>query len=218
MNCFLVEEEDGLTLVDSTMWSPAADVARLAGDLRLELRRVVLTHAHADHVGGVAGVRRRFPNVEISIPARDARLLRGDRGLDPAEPQAPIKGSFAKIDWTPDRELQAGDRVASLEVVAAPGHTPGHAALLETRSRTLIAGDAFQTRGGIAVAGVVRPLFPFVALGTWHKPTALRSAHELRRLDPAVLAVGHGDPLPDPGRAMDQAIAVAQRTVEGAAS
>ena len=58
MNCYLVLEEDGLTLVDSTMSSPADDVAALVKQLGKELRRVALTHAHGDHVGGVGGVGR----------------------------------------------------------------------------------------------------------------------------------------------------------------
>jgi glyoxylase-like metal-dependent hydrolase (beta-lactamase superfamily II) len=61
MNCFIVVEVDGLTLVDSTMLSVADDVARLADELGAPVRRLALTHAHGDHVGGVAGVRRRFP-------------------------------------------------------------------------------------------------------------------------------------------------------------
>jgi hypothetical protein len=44
--------------------------------------------------------------------------------------------------------LRPGDRVGSLEVVGAPGHTPGHVAFLDTRDRTLIAGDVFTTLGG----------------------------------------------------------------------
>jgi len=75
MNCYLVIEGDGLTLVDSTMSSPADAVARVAGELGLQLRRVVLTHAHGDHVGGVAGVRERFTDLVISIGEREARLL-----------------------------------------------------------------------------------------------------------------------------------------------
>jgi glyoxylase-like metal-dependent hydrolase (beta-lactamase superfamily II) len=211
MNCYLVREDDGLTLVDSTFSSPAADVSKVVGELGLELRRVALTHAHGDHAGGVAGVRSRFPAVEISVGEREARLLAGDKSLDPAEPQSPVKGFFVKVDWKPDRLLRPGDRVGSLEVVPAPGHTPGHISFLDVRDRTLIAGDAFQTRGGIAVSGVVRPLFPFPALATWHRPTALRSAETLRKLGPTRLAVGHGAVLTDPEAAMDMAIATARR-------
>jgi glyoxylase-like metal-dependent hydrolase (beta-lactamase superfamily II) len=211
MNCFLVREDDGLTLVDSTISSPAEDVARMAAELNLELRRVALTHAHGDHVGGVAGIRRRFPGVEVSIGEREARLLAGDRSLDTAEAQAPVKGYFVKVDWQPDRLLHPGERVGSLDVVAAPGHTPGQVAFLDTRDRSLIAGDAFQMRGGMAVSGVLRPLFPFPALATWHKPTALATAVALRDLRPSRLAVGHGDLLEEPGAGIDRAIETARR-------
>ena len=211
MNCYLVVEDDGLTLVDSTMSSPAAEIAGLAGELGLELRRIALTHAHGDHVGGVAGVRERFPGVEVYIGEREARLLVGDKGLDEGEPQTPVKGFFNKVDWKPDRLLRPGDRVGSLEVVSAPGHTPGHISFLDLRDRALIAGDALQTRGGIAVSGVVRPLFPFVAFATWNKPAALATAEALRAVEPSLLAVGHGKVLQQPATAMDGAIATARR-------
>jgi glyoxylase-like metal-dependent hydrolase (beta-lactamase superfamily II) len=135
--------------------------------------------------------------------------LEGDRTLAADEPQAQVKGFFSKVDWKPDQLLRPGDRFGSLEVVAAPGHTPGQVAFLDLRDRSLIAGDAFQTRGGIAVSGVIRPLFPFPALATWHKPTALITARTLRALGPARLAVGHGDVLEAPTAAMDAALEAA---------
>ena len=93
---------------------------------------------------------------------------------------------------------------------------PGHVSLCRERDRTLIAGDAFQTRAGIAVSGTIRPLFPFPALATWHKPTALDSARRLRALEPARLAVGHGPVLGEPLAAMDRAIVTAERKLAGA--
>jgi glyoxylase-like metal-dependent hydrolase (beta-lactamase superfamily II) len=211
MNCYLVKEDDGLTLVDTTMSSPASDVERVLQDLGLQLKRIALTHAHGDHVGGVAGVRERFPDLEVSIGVRDARLLEGHKDPAPDEPQVAAKGMLPTVDWKPDRLLEEGDRVGSLLVVASPGHTPGHIAFLDTRDRSLIAGDAFQTRGGLAVSGVVRPLFPFPALATWHKPTALRSAEALRKLNPSRLATGHGNVLENPGEPLDGALDVARR-------
>jgi glyoxylase-like metal-dependent hydrolase (beta-lactamase superfamily II) len=206
MNCYLVQEEDGLTLVDSTIFSPAEDVAALAKRLGKQLRRVTLTHAHGDHVGGVAGLRTMFPGVEISISERDGRILAGDKALLPTEAQTPVKGQFVKVDWKPDRLLTPGDRIGSLEVVASPGHTPGHIAFLDVRDRALIAGDAFQTRGGVAVSGDLRLLFPFVAMATWNKPAALASAVALRALNPSLLAIGHGEALSNPAAVMDRAI------------
>jgi glyoxylase-like metal-dependent hydrolase (beta-lactamase superfamily II) len=206
MNCYLVVEDDGLTLVDSTTSSPADDVAAMVKQLGKQLSRIALTHAHGDHVGGIAGVRQRFPGVEVSIGQRDAPILAGDKTLLSAEPQTEVKGYFVKVDWKPDRLLQAGDRVGSLEVVASPGHTPGHVALLDVRDRSLIAGDALQTRGGIAVSGDLRLLFPFPAMATWSKQTALKSAVALRELRPSLLAVGHGAAVSEPMAAMDRAI------------
>ena len=211
MNCYLIREDDGLTLIDSTMSSPADDVATLAAKLGIALKRIVLTHAHGDHVGGVGGVRARFPGLTVAIGERDGRLLAGDLSPLPGEPQVPAKGFFSKLDWTPDQLLKAGDRVGSLEVVPAPGHTPGQVAFLDVRDRALIVGDALQTRGGVAVSGVIRPLFPFPAMATWHKPTALATAESLRQLQPSLLGVGHGNALTDPGAPLDAAIEVARR-------
>ena len=212
MNCYLVQEDDGLTLVDSTTSSPADDVALIVKEVGKELRRVALTHAHGDHVGGVAGVRLHFPGVEVSIGERDSRILAGDKALLETEPQTAVKGYFVKVDWKPDRLLKPGDRVGSLEVVASPGHTPGHLAFLDVRDRSLIAGDAFQTRGGVAVSGVLKPLFPFPAMATWNKKTALASATSLGELKPSLLAVGHGNAIREPAAAMDRAIDEARRT------
>ncbi len=111
----------------------------------------------------------------------------------------------------PTRTVTPGGRVGSLEVIAAPGHTRGQIAFVDTRDGTLLAGDALSTHYGVAVAGVAKPLFPFVAMGTWHKPTALETAKALRALDAARLAVGHGPVLEQPAAALDMALAEAER-------
>jgi glyoxylase-like metal-dependent hydrolase (beta-lactamase superfamily II) len=207
VNVYLVREDDGFTLVDTGLPGSADDIVKLAGQAGGEIRRIALTHAHQDHVGSLAALHGKLGDAEVVISERDARFLRGDKSLDPGEPQTKPKGGYPKVDVKPTRLLNPGDRVGSLEVVASPGHTPGHVAFLDTRDRTLIAGDAYQTLGGIAVSGKLRPLFPFPALGTWHKPTALESARALRGLNPSQLAVGHGRVIESPEREMDGAIA-----------
>jgi glyoxylase-like metal-dependent hydrolase (beta-lactamase superfamily II) len=82
-------------------------------------------------------------------------------------------------------------------------------ALLDTRDRVLICGDAYSTLGGVATSAKANPRFPLPVIATWHKPTALESAKALRALDPAALAPGHGKIVLDPGEAMDAAIAKA---------
>jgi glyoxylase-like metal-dependent hydrolase (beta-lactamase superfamily II) len=211
MNCYLVREDDGYTLVDTGMGSAAKAMIAVAQAQGAPIVRIALTHAHSDHVGSLDALHAALPGAEVSISARDARFLAGERTLDPDEPQVKLRGSYQTCTTRPDRLLNAGDRVGSLEVIAAPGHTPGQVAFLDRRDGALIAGDAFQTRAGIAVAGTVRPLFPFVAMGTLHRPTALQSARALRALNPTLLAVGHGAALREPLSAMDSAIAVAER-------
>jgi glyoxylase-like metal-dependent hydrolase (beta-lactamase superfamily II) len=208
-NCYLVREDDGFTLVDTNLSGSAKGILEAARDLGAPITRIALTHAHSDHVGSVDALLAELPDAELMIGAREARFMRGDKSLDPDEPQRKLRGGFPKVSSRPSRELVPGDRVGSLEVVASPGHTPGHVAYLDTRNRDLIAGDALQTKGGIAVAGVIRPRFPLPALGTWDKATARESAVALRALEPGRLAVGHGDVLDSPADAMAQAIAEA---------
>lgn len=98
--------------------------------------------------------------------------------------------------------------LGSLEVLATPGHPPGHLAFLDTRDCAVISGDAFQTLGGVAVAGTFKLLFPLPALATWHKEFAQQSARTLLAREPSVLAVGHGRMLEDPQAAMKRAIRV----------
>lgn len=214
VNCYLIEEEGELTLVDAALPFAAKGILGAAALLKKPITRIVLTHAHNDHVGSLDALKDAFPDARVFISLRDARLLAGDRSLDPREADTPIRGGLPKhLKTVPDRLLQDGDRVGSLLVVSAPGHTPGSIALFDSRTRALIAGDAFQTRGGLAVSGRLRPLFPLPALATWSKEAAVQSAYRLAAMRPSLLAVGHGKMITDPTQAMEGAIARAERTV-----
>jgi glyoxylase-like metal-dependent hydrolase (beta-lactamase superfamily II) len=209
MNCYLVREDDGLTLIDTTMLGSTKDILDAAAKLGAPIVRIALTHAHGDHVGHLDALHAALPNAEVLISAREARFLAGDLSLDPAERQGKLKGNWKTCSTRPTRTLAPGDRVGSLEVVASPGHTPGHQSFFDPRDGTLLAGDAFQTQAGIAVSGVVRPLFPFPAIATWDKNAALGSARRLRALKPSRLAPGHGPVIEQPQEALDRAIAAA---------
>ncbi len=211
VNCYLLREDDGLTLIDTALPGCARDILAAARALGAPIRRIALTHAHLDHAGSLDALRAALPDAEVIMSVREARIAAGDRTLDPAEPQTPIRGSYLRLTTRPTRTVQPGERIGSLLVVAAPGHTPGQIAFLDTRDNALIAGDALSTHTGIAVAGIFRPLFPFLMMGTWHKLTALQTARALRARAPSRLAVGHGPVLADPVPALDTAIAEAAR-------
>jgi glyoxylase-like metal-dependent hydrolase (beta-lactamase superfamily II) len=215
VNAYLVQEEDGLTVVDTMIGGSADGILEAARAAGGQIVRVTITHGHLDHVGSLEALVERLPDAEVVFPAREARLLRGDRSRESGEPRDPpgdkpwSKGAIRPLDTRPGREVVAGDRIGSLEIVAAPGHSPGQVALLDTRDRTLIAGDAYASLGGLAVTSKLNPRFPLPALATWDKPTALATARALRGLNPSRLAVGHGQVLEAPGAAMDRAIAAA---------
>jgi len=215
INAFLVREEDGFTLID-TAWGQARTIVAAAQALGAPVRRIALTHGHADHAGSLEALHALLPEAEVLVGRREARLMRGDRSPEAGEGQEPVGGKFVPLRFVPARLLEPGDRVGSLEVIAAPGHSPGQLAFLDTRDRSLIVGDAFQTQGGVAVAGVVRPLFPLPAWFTWDAELALQTARSLRALDPSRLAVGHSNTLENPLAAMDAAIAAAERRLSAA--
>jgi glyoxylase-like metal-dependent hydrolase (beta-lactamase superfamily II) len=212
-NCFLVREEDGFTLVDTNMPGSANAILRAAREHGAPIRRILLTHAHLDHTGSLDKLHALLPDAEVMISTRDARFLTGDNSLDANEPQSPLRGTYQVCTTKPTRLLYAGDKVGSLQVIASPGHTPGHIAFFDGRDGTLLAGDAYSTQGGISAGGTFKLLFPFPAMATWHKPTALHSAEALCRLQPTRLAVGHGAVLENPVRAMEHAIAEAKRSI-----
>jgi glyoxylase-like metal-dependent hydrolase (beta-lactamase superfamily II) len=207
VNAYLVPEDDGLTLVDTLIPRSARPVLAAAERVGAPIRRIALTHAHGDHVGSLDDLVAALPGVEVLISARDARLLGRDMALDPGEPDTKLRGSYPGTKTRPTRELQPADRVGSLEVIATPGHTPGHVAFLDARDRTLYCGDVFSTLGGVATSARVNPRFPLTGMATWHGPTVLGSARALRTLDAARLAPGHGKVVEAPAAAMDAAIA-----------
>jgi glyoxylase-like metal-dependent hydrolase (beta-lactamase superfamily II) len=209
VNAYLVSEEDGLTLVDTLVPRSAKALLRAAQGLGAPIVRIALTHAHGDHIGSLDDLAAALPDVEVLISARDARLMRKDMSLDPGEPQRKLRGSYPGARTRPTRTLAPGDTVGSLEVVAAPGHTPGHVAFFDRRDGTLLCGDTYTTVGGVATTDKVRLPFPLASMATWDPEIELASARALRALDPAALAPGHGKIVDAPAGAMDAALAKA---------
>jgi len=206
VNAFLVQEEDGLTLIDTALKGSAKKILAAAADLGAPIVRIALTHSHNDHVGALDQLAAELPDVEVLISARDAISLGGDTSLQPGE-SGKLRGGFPGRQTKPTRTIADGDMIGSLQVHASPGHTPGHMAFLDTRDETLYCGDVFSTLFGVYTSASVNPLFPLPAMATWDRELVLESAVHLRTLEPSALAPGHGPVNTDALEQMDDAIA-----------
>jgi glyoxylase-like metal-dependent hydrolase (beta-lactamase superfamily II) len=201
-NAYLVGEDDGFTLIDTTTRGAADKLIAAASRAGGEIRRVALTHGHGDHAGSLDALKQRLGDqVDVLIPELDARIQAGEHVVD-----GKLPGSWPKIDTRPDVVLQHGDQVGSLRVVASPGHSPGHVAFLDTRDRSLIAGDVFTSIGSIQVTNHFYLRFPFAQMATWDKEKDVRSAQELTGLAPTLLVVGHGPAVSEPVPRMERAV------------
>ena len=116
--------------------------------------------------------------------------------------------SLKKITSKADIVLNDGESIGSLLALFTPGHTPGSMSFMDTRNNAMIAGDAFQTIGGLAVAGQIRPSFPFPAMGTWNKEI-LPEVLKYTQLQ-SISLVGHGEILSQPLADISIAIAEAE--------
>jgi glyoxylase-like metal-dependent hydrolase (beta-lactamase superfamily II) len=202
VNAYLVRESDGFTLVDTTLGGSAEKLIAAARDAGGEIRRIALTHGHGDHVGSLDALRAQLgDDVEVLIGEPDARILAGEDVVE-----GKLRGSWPKVTTKPDTLLTGGERVGSLEVIPSPGHTPGHVAFLDTRDRTLLAGDTYTTYWRAEIPNHMLQRFPLATMGTQDRRQVVESASALRALDPALLACGHGPAVRAPTDRMDTAI------------
>jgi glyoxylase-like metal-dependent hydrolase (beta-lactamase superfamily II) len=127
---------------------------------------VIVTHLHNDHQGAAAAVLTAAPDATGYAGAADLSGIAAPRPLS---------------------AVADGDDVFGLAIIATPGHTPGHIAVLDKVGGILVAGDALGTNGG-QVSG---PNPQFSA----DMETALASVAKLGTFQFETLLVGHGDPI-----------------------
>ena len=211
VNCYLVHEADGFTIIDTGLAGSADAILEAARSAVTSLRRIVLTHAHMDHVGSVDALVETLGagKVELVAPARSLPLLQRppDKSLRPGEPGGKNKGGLPGIASRPTRLLEEGELIGSLLAIETSGHIPGHLSFLDQRDGTLYAGDALIGMGRLSISGFAPWYFPLPNFATWDKATALASAKKLLTWPIERFACGHGAVQPGGRAALNDAIA-----------
>ncbi|MEX1254056.1 MAG: MBL fold metallo-hydrolase [Dehalococcoidia bacterium] len=199
---YLYQEADRLTLIDAGLAGRAERIlAAIEGIGRRpeDLRQIVITHCHNDHIGSLADLVERT-NAQVLVHALDAPVVRGEQ--PPAGPNprgvwrivAPLLALFPqRIAATRvDRELADGDEIdldGGARIVHTPGHTPGSVSIYLPARRLLFAGDAAANAFGLGP-----PSGPFALFNDDHAQ-ARESFRKLAQLDFDVACFGHGRPL-----------------------
>lgn len=189
---WLVKDAGDWTVVDAAHPVHVAIVPKSAGRLLGASRpsRIILTHAHIDHGGSMQALIQRW-DVPVWAHPLEAGFVTGEKSYRLIESKSLTfnlaRSLLREVAWKipVSRTLQEGDRVAGMEVIHVPGHTPGMIALHHRADRAIICGDAFMNLGGRrSVSG------PFSA-ATPDPDSARRSMKKLAMLDFDVLLPSH---------------------------
>jgi glyoxylase-like metal-dependent hydrolase (beta-lactamase superfamily II) len=211
VNWYLVEADDGLTVIDAGVpesWSSLQQALRELGRSPGDVKAVVLTHAHFDHIGFAERARTEL-GVPIYVHENDVPLAR--RPLQYAHehsrtrylltrPKAlPIMLGFVRARAFWPRPVAVVSRYVngtlplpgSPEVVFTPGHTLGHCSLSFPDRDAVIAGDSLVMLDPYTAA-----VGPRIVAGaaTADSERALDSLDALAATGAGTLLTGHGEP------------------------
>lgn len=197
-----VDGDGGLTLIDTSISSAGGKILKqLAahGHAPGQVRRIIITHAHPDHVGSLSALKQATgaeviasfverPMVEgkapVVMPPRES-LNFVNRMMSSGPPQT-MPGTSVDRDVADNETIT--ESFGGLRVVFAPGHTPGQIALWQPERKILICGDALAD---LPPWGLRIGFSAFTA----DKAAAKQSAKRLASLQPDVICFGHGQPM-----------------------
>ncbi|KHL18989.1 UNVERIFIED_CONTAM: hypothetical protein LK11_04625 [Mumia flava] len=208
VNWVLVEDGHDLTLIDGGYPGNAADVERSVreiGHQMSDVRGALLTHAHVDHLGGLAVLADRY-GFPVFTGADEVAHAHRDHLQQMGPAQIPLllwrRGS---VRWVTDIVRLGGTDRTGVEgarpydpeqplpgtpvPVATPGHTDGHTCYLIPGSRVLVTGDALVT--GHAVSSLDGPQL-IVRPFSHDRESALASLDAIADVDADVIFPGHG--------------------------
>lgn len=196
VNCYLIVETGGLTLIDTGISSYEkkiiATITELGHSVR-DLKRILLTHSDGDHVGSAAALKAAS-GAEVYASPIEAEAI--EAGVASREPRfnwfgrmlAGMLSNFFKYDPVKvDHLLKPGMDLPVLEklwVVPTPGHTPGHVSFYSAAAKILFAGDSVRAKNDELILGTGPVL--------WNEAEAIASIRLQAAMRPRIVCAGHG--------------------------
>jgi glyoxylase-like metal-dependent hydrolase (beta-lactamase superfamily II) len=204
-NAYILVDDDGLTLIDTGLphsEKKILDYVASLGKSAQDVKRILLTHADMDHVGGLAalqkatGARTYASQIEAEAIAtgRPSRLIQRT-GFSMRRLLFGLLRPFMRSTRSQVDEVVTDGQVlpvlGGLRVVATIGHTPGHISLFAPAASVLFCGDSMVTdENGIHGS---RPQF------TWDKAKAIEAVKKQAALGARIVCSGHGPVVMDAG-------------------
>lgn len=197
---YMSDDPDGITIIDTGLDLAADRIVNQLGEAGRkpsDVKRILITHAHPDHIGGLPKLKAAT-GAEVICSAGERPVIEGKIPI-PLPPRERVPGIWRLMPMSPrmlptvpvDRELMEGDVLSDvmggLHVVATPGHAPGHLAFWQPEHKLLITGDVLMRMFG-------RLRLPFAAF-TFDMDEDKRSIKKLAAFDAEIVCFGHGEPI-----------------------
>lgn len=208
VRAFLLDDGNGLTLVDTLLDKDGRgilDELKLMGRQPADIKRIILTHAHQSHLGGLAALKKAT-GARVYSHDWEADIIAGKRKVQVPStttlwPQKPLQIYYLQVAFVlglgmpapceVDENLKDGDHIGPLTVMHAPGHTPGTLAFYWPEKHLLIAGDIAVTWPAPALG------WPQITLDNKENRDSVGKLCDVTSAE--ILCVGHGDPVTQGG-------------------
>lgn len=194
---YALKDSDGFTLIDASIPNSAGKILKqlaAAGYQPHDVKRILITHAHPDHVGSLPDLKAQtganvyVGKADVAIAEGREDIARNNTAFRP--PKTFVKGT--PVDVAIEDGQLFPEILGGLQAVHTPGHSLGHMAFWQAQSRLLFTGDVM-----FHLMGVTQP----PSFLTVNMEQNRQSIRHLADLGAEIVCFGHGNPILSDGKA-----------------